>query len=84
MSDALWAARQGDALAHSSVMADVFGGALEVFATVGVGALVSAAIVAAAGATVATAGLGACVLGCGRRGRRHGWHAPHWRRQPAD
>ena len=63
MSDALWAARQGDALAHSSVMADVFGGALEVFATVGVGALVSAAIVAAAGATVATAGLGACVLG---------------------
>lgn len=62
MSDALWAARQGDALAHTSVLADVFGGALEVVATVAVGALVTSAIVAAAGVTVATGGLGACVL----------------------
>ncbi|MFY1663991.1 RHS repeat-associated core domain-containing protein [Pseudomonas sp. Pseu.R1] len=63
MSDAHWAARQGDALAHSSVMADVFGGALEVVATVAAGAAVTAAVVAAAGVTVATGGLGACVLG---------------------
>ncbi|MFK3795297.1 RHS repeat-associated core domain-containing protein [Pseudomonas sp. NPDC088444] len=63
MPDAHWAARQGDALAHSSVMADVFGGALEVVATVAAGAAVTAAVVAAAGVTVATGGLGACVLG---------------------
>jgi len=63
MSDAFWAARQGDALAHSSVMADVFGGALEVVATVAAGALVTSAIIASAGLTVATGGLGACVLG---------------------
>lgn len=63
MSDALWAARQGDALAHSSVMADVFGGALEVVAVVAAGALVTSAIIASAGLTVATGGLGACVLG---------------------
>ncbi|MFJ5300122.1 RHS repeat-associated core domain-containing protein [Pseudomonas sp. NPDC088368] len=63
MSDALWAARQGDALAHTSMMADVFGGALEVVATVAVGVLATTAIVAATGLTVATGGLGACVLG---------------------
>jgi RHS repeat-associated protein len=44
-------------------MADVLGGALEVVATVAAGALVTTAIIAAAGVTVATAGLGACVLG---------------------
>ncbi|MDH0746740.1 DUF6531 domain-containing protein [Pseudomonas sp. GD03842] len=63
MSDALWAARQGDALAHSSIAADLFGGALQVIATVGASVLVTTAIVAAAGVTVATGGLGACVLG---------------------
>jgi RHS repeat-associated protein len=63
MSDALWAARQGDALNHSSVMADVLGGVLEVAATVAIGGLVTAAVVGAAGLTLVTGGLGACVLG---------------------
>ena len=62
MSDAHWAARQGDALAHSSMLADAFGGVLEVAANVAVGALVGGALVAAAGLTVATGGIGACVL----------------------
>lgn len=62
MSDAQWAARQGDALAHSSIAADIFGGALEVLATVAAGAAVSTAIAAAAGITVATGGLAGCVL----------------------
>jgi RHS repeat-associated protein len=44
-------------------MADVFGDALEVVAIVAVGAVVTTAIAAAAGVTVATGGLGACVLG---------------------
>jgi hypothetical protein len=30
MSDALWAARLGDALNHTSMMADILGGVLEV------------------------------------------------------
>lgn len=63
MSDALWAARQGDALAHNSMLADAFGGVLTVAAGVAVGAAVGAAIVGAAGLTVATGGLGACLLG---------------------
>ena len=63
MPDALWAARQGDALAHSSMMADVLSGVLEVAAGVIVGGLVGAAVIGAAGLTVATGGLGACVLG---------------------
>ncbi|UVM50342.1 hypothetical protein LOY38_29200 [Pseudomonas sp. B21-015] len=32
MSDALWAARLGDALNHTSMMADILGGVLEVAA----------------------------------------------------
>jgi RHS repeat-associated protein len=63
MSDALWAARLGDGLEHSSMMADVLGGVLEVAANVAIGALATAAVVAATGITVATGGLGACVLG---------------------
>jgi RHS repeat-associated protein len=63
MSDALWAARVGDALAHTSMMADILGGVLEVAANVAIGALATAAVVAATGITVATGGIGACVLG---------------------
>ncbi|WP_110948405.1 RHS repeat-associated core domain-containing protein [Pseudomonas bohemica] len=63
MPDAFWAARQGDALAHSSIMADVLGGVLEVVAGVAVGALVGAAVIGATSLTLATGGLGACVLG---------------------
>lgn len=63
MSDALWAAREGDALLHTSMMADIVGGVLEVAATVAIGALATAAVAAALGITVATGGLGCFVLG---------------------
>ncbi|MDF0729358.1 DUF6531 domain-containing protein [Pseudomonas entomophila] len=63
MSDALWAAREGDALLHTSVMADIIGGVLEVAANVAIGALATAAVAAALGLTVATGGLGCFVLG---------------------
>ena len=63
MSDGLWAARVGDALSHTSMMADILGGVLEVAANVAIGALATAAVVAATGLTVATGGIGACVLG---------------------
>ncbi|WP_268801098.1 RHS repeat-associated core domain-containing protein [Pseudomonas huanghezhanensis] len=63
MSDARWAAREGDALSHTSVMADVLGAVLEVAAFAAIGALATAAVVAATGLTVVTGGLGACVLG---------------------
>lgn len=63
MSDALWAARLGDGLEHTSMMADILGGVLEVAANVAIGALATMAVAAAAGITVATGGLGACVLG---------------------
>ncbi|UVH52372.1 DUF6531 domain-containing protein [Pseudomonas sp. CBSPBW29] len=63
MTDALWAAREGDALLHSSMLADVLGGVLEIAANVAVTALATAAVVAATGITVATGGLGCIVLG---------------------
>ena len=64
MSDALlWAARLGDGLEHSSMMADILSGVLEVAANVAITALATAAVVAATGITVATGGLGACLLG---------------------
>ena len=63
MTDTLWAAREGDALLHSSTLADVLGGVLEIAATVAVTALATAAVVAATGITVATGGLGCVVLG---------------------
>ncbi|WP_438282159.1 RHS repeat-associated core domain-containing protein [Pseudomonas alabamensis] len=63
MSDALWAAREGDALLHTSMMADIVGGVLEVAATVAIGALATAAVTAALGITVATGGLGCFALG---------------------
>ncbi len=63
MSDALWAAREGDALLHTSVMADIIGGVLEVAANVAIGALATAAVAAALGITVVTGGLGCFVLG---------------------
>lgn len=63
MTDTLWAAREGDALLHSSMLADVLGGVLEVAATVAVTALATAAVVAATGISVATGGLGCVVLG---------------------
>ncbi|WP_223569265.1 RHS repeat-associated core domain-containing protein [Pseudomonas sp. BF-R-26] len=62
MSDALWAARLGDALNHTSMMADILGGVLEVAANVAITALATAAVVAATGLTLVTGGLGACVL----------------------
>ncbi|WP_335944875.1 RHS repeat-associated core domain-containing protein [Pseudomonas sp. G166] len=63
MSDALWAARLGDALNHTSMMADILGGVLEVAANIAITALATAAVVAATGITVATGGLGCFVLG---------------------
>lgn len=63
MSDALWAARMGDALSHTSMMADILGGVLEVAANVAITALATAAVAAAIGVTVATAGIGGCILG---------------------
>ncbi|MFL1416414.1 RHS repeat-associated core domain-containing protein [Pseudomonas fildesensis] len=63
MTDTLWAAREGDALLHSSMLADVLGGVLEIAASVAVTALATAAVVAATGITVATGGLGCFVLG---------------------
>ncbi len=63
MSDALWAAREGDALMHTSILADIVGGVLEIAATVAIGALATAAVAAAFGLTVATGGLGCFVLG---------------------
>ncbi|WKY28109.1 RHS repeat-associated core domain-containing protein [Pseudomonas donghuensis] len=63
MSDALWAARQGDALMHTSMMADIVSGVLEVAANVAIGVLATAAVTAALGLTVATGGLGCFVLG---------------------
>ncbi|WP_256593059.1 RHS repeat-associated core domain-containing protein [Pseudomonas sp. 2822-15] len=61
MSEDLWAARQGDALLHTSVMADILGGVLEVAAyaaitTVGCLA-VAGAVFLATGATIATGGV---------------------------
>ncbi len=63
MSDALWAARMGDALTHTSMMADILGGVLEVAANVAITALATAAVAAAVGVTIATAGIGGCILG---------------------
>ena len=63
MSDALWAARLGDALNHTSMMADILGGVLEVAANIAITALATAAVVAATGITVVTGGLGCVVLG---------------------
>ena len=61
MSEDLWAAREGDALLHTSVMADILGGVLEVAAyaaitTVGCLA-VAGAVFLATGATIATGGV---------------------------
>ncbi|MFC6336099.1 type IV secretion protein Rhs [Pseudomonas sp. CCM 7891] len=61
MSEDLWAAREGDALLHTSVMADILGGVLEVAAyaaitTVGCLA-VAAAVAITTGATIATGGV---------------------------
>lgn len=53
MEEAFWAARQGDALLHTSFMADVLGAVLEVAANVVIDALiVGAATVLAASAGV--------------------------------
>lgn len=63
MSDALWAARMGDAMDHTSMMADILGGVLEVAANIAITALATAAVVAATGITVVTGGLGCFLLG---------------------
>ncbi len=63
MSDALWAARLGDGLLHTSAMADILGGVLEIAANIAITAVATAAIVAATGITVVTGGLGCFVLG---------------------
>ena len=72
MSDALWAARLGDALNHTSMMADILGGVLEVAANIAITALATAAVVAATGITVVTGGLRCARLGGGHDRRpRH-------------
>ncbi|WP_099169192.1 RHS repeat-associated core domain-containing protein [Pseudomonas sp. ICMP 8385] len=63
MSDALWAARMGDALSHTSMLADILGGVLEVAANIAITAVATAAVVAATGITVVTGGLGCFLLG---------------------
>ncbi len=74
MSDALWAARLGDALNHTSMMADILGGVLEVAANIAITAVATAAVVAATRITVVTGGVGLlrARLGGGHdRGPRH-------------
>ena len=51
MSDALWAARMGDALSHTSMMADILGGVLEVAANIAITAVATADVVAGLGRT---------------------------------
>lgn len=63
MSDTPRAAREGDALSHTSLMADALGGFLEVAANVAIGGLLTAAVIGATGLTVMSGGLGGCVLG---------------------
>jgi len=53
----------GDALAHTSMMADILGGVLEVAANIAITAVATAAVVAATGITVVTGGLGCFLLG---------------------
>jgi hypothetical protein len=53
----------GDALSHTSMMADILGGVLEVAANIAITAVATAAVVAATGITVATGGLGCVLLG---------------------
>jgi RHS repeat-associated protein len=53
----------GDALSHTSMMADILGGVLEVAANIAITAVATAAVVAATGITVATGGLGCFLLG---------------------
>lgn len=78
MGEAFWAAREGDALLHTSFLADLVGSALE-FAINAVIDFAALAVVAlATGATVATLGcsavllvgtvVGATMLLSGRRG----------------
>ena len=57
MSDAFWAAREGDALMHTTMLADIIGGVLEVAANVIIGAVA----VAAVGAALGVAALGVAV-----------------------
>lgn len=53
----------GDAMDHTSMMADILGGVLEVAANIAITALATAAVVAATGITVVTGGLGCFLLG---------------------
>ena len=57
MEDAFWAARQGDALLHTSFMADVLGAVLEVAANV----VIDALIVGATSLLAASVGI---TMGC--------------------
>ncbi|MCQ5013471.1 type IV secretion protein Rhs, partial [Escherichia coli] len=56
MEEAFWAARQGDALLHTSFMADVLGAVVEVAATALVDVLVVGTMAALGGVEVATLG----------------------------
>ncbi|WPN57927.1 hypothetical protein QMK51_28165 [Pseudomonas sp. P9_31] len=60
MSDTLWAARLGDALNHTSMMADILGGVLEAAANIAITVVATTAAVAAMGIT---GGLGCFLLG---------------------
>ncbi|MET1079255.1 MAG: RHS repeat-associated core domain-containing protein [Pseudomonas sp.] len=62
MSDALWAARLGDDLFHTTFLADVVSGVLEIAAYAAVTAVACAAVVAATGLTVLTGGVGGVAL----------------------
>ena len=74
MEDAFWAARQGDALLHTSFMADVLGAVLEVAANVVIDALIVGAtslLAASVGITMGRADrfCGGCGDGVHRRDR---------------
>ncbi|EGM1791495.1 type IV secretion protein Rhs [Salmonella enterica subsp. enterica] len=62
MGDAFWAAREGDALLHTSFMADLVGGALDLAINVIIDMAVTAVVGAAVVATGATMGCGAVFL----------------------
>lgn len=77
MGEAFWAAREGDALLHTSFLADLVGSALE-FAINAVIDFAALAVVAlATGLRGGNAGMQRCIT-CGDRGRRD--DVTEWRR----
>ncbi|ELR2727187.1 hypothetical protein QR966_003985 [Salmonella enterica] len=62
MGDAFWAAREGDALLHTSFLADLVGSALEFAINAAIDFAALAVVALATGATVATLGCSAVLL----------------------